>query len=1031
MGRKTNCFLLLILTAVLGVLALTPSPLHAQQDPEHEALVRALRMQQPSDPMWQAMMQVATYIQLYNTVYPQYQALALQMTPPGTRTFYQQYNSIGFRGSFPWTRSAIGLLSFDRPDEARRYAASTVSGGAMFYGRPGCRQVVGGRHVIEIRGYPPCRGDQSDDQARKLLGPGLNVLVEQANRVLQSMPSPSANQPPATQTPPSVSAPPLSPNDLATVPPIGSEPPTADETESPSDQSIPELTPAEIATAAGLAGGAALLGSLLMLGASGVRRDEAITAIRDLLRGHLPEDPYEAWKRKYEALGWKYSEKDGVGTFDPVDGARNEVGEIYSAERGGFVPSGEGSRVLTSAQDGDVNERGEVWSENDGGWVQRAYWDQERVRRADLEARRAGEIAEADRISRAESEAYSQETARFAERIAAERAANEAELAAEKARLNQLYVEHLKRVMDAEMAEAARQEHWADVMATGEYASKLTLAAAKSGMMVVAGPAGWIPAIVGMGAISSAEEGSRAWVAGDSGGKLAGAFAAGFLSGAKDGVVGRYVNMPRVSNWVKVLLPAELDTAETLLRTGDPKKALTAGGLSAFGGALGQRLGNLGSPLAREGSQLLLGGAMGALGRATCDGNIKEGFIDGLVSSIGSSAGGRLADANAPMTKAQIQMDEEAFANAAEGRVLVDRLKHAIANGTPEQQKFALNRVLANRDAKLLMKGNDVDADTKSAFATLTEEHRTKPLFEGTASRLNGQTHTDDHGVTTNRFVVREPDPAKPGGFIEREVRPTDFKSGSGSAGKAPGMDLDMYPDATIIDKTTGRAVKPEHLERAVKDTCSDLRISKSRQEINVVAGAHPEQYTLRPGETPPQFLNRVKAGQVSGSEGRSLSEVTGFKLAEADVLHHGNTGAGTVSEQCRTAIKDYDRITSHLLENIPGSRLPPVFTKPNAISGETPMDIMRAVYDGKMLPGTADARFQKATGMSLTAGAEKLAQLPEFLAKTGATSTTPAAPGSVYPAGMSPGEILTATLRQALRVGSDEARRNGPQLPL
>ena len=536
--------------------------------------------------------------------------------------------------------------------------------------------------------------------------------------------------------------------------------------------------------------------------------------------------------------------------------------------------------------------------------------------------------------------------------------------------------------------------------------------------------------MAGMGVISSAEEGSRALVAGDSGGKLAGAFAAGFLSGAKDGAVGRYVNMPKISNWVKVLLPAELDTAETLLRTGDPKKALAAGGLSAFGGALGQRAGNLGKPLAREGSQLLLGGAMGALGRATSDGNIKEGFIDGVVGSIGSTAGGRLANANTPMTKAQIQMDEEAYANAAEGKVLVDRLKHAIANGTPEQQKFALNRVLANRDAKLQMKGNDVDADTKSAFATLTEEHRTKPLFEGTAVHLNGQTHTDDQGVTTSRFVVREPDPAKPGGFIEREVRPTDFKSGSGSAGKAPGMDLDMYPGATIIDKSTGRTVKPEHLEKAVKETCNNLRISKSRQEINVVAGAHPEQYTLRPGETPKQLLDRVKAGQVSGSEGRSLSEVTGFKLAEADVLHHGNTGAGTVSEQCRTAIKDYDRITSHLLENIPGARLPPVFTKPNAITKETPMDIMRAVHDGTMLPGTADAKFRAATGMSLTAGAEKLAQLPEFIVKIGATGTAPEVPGRVYPTGTSPGEILTATLREALRVGSDEASRNGPRLP-
>ena len=68
--RKRSALLrrILMLTALLGVLAsATPSSAQAQQDPEHDALVRALRMQQPSDPMWQAMMQVATYIQPSNT----------------------------------------------------------------------------------------------------------------------------------------------------------------------------------------------------------------------------------------------------------------------------------------------------------------------------------------------------------------------------------------------------------------------------------------------------------------------------------------------------------------------------------------------------------------------------------------------------------------------------------------------------------------------------------------------------------------------------------------------------------------------------------------------------------------------------------------------------------------------------------------------------------------------------------------------------------------------------------------------------
>ena len=163
----------------------------------------------------------------------------------------------------------------------------------------------------------------------------MNILIAQANQALSSLPPPTADQPPVSPAQPPGSAPPSDtqlPGTNAELPPGPGDLPIDDLA-----NEIPELTPAEIATAAGIAGGTALLGSLLMLGASGVRREEALQAIRDLLRGQVPEDPFEAWKRKYEALGWKYNEKNGVATFDPVDGARNEGGEIYSAERGGFV----------------------------------------------------------------------------------------------------------------------------------------------------------------------------------------------------------------------------------------------------------------------------------------------------------------------------------------------------------------------------------------------------------------------------------------------------------------------------------------------------------------------------------------------------------------------------------------------------------------------------------------------------------------------------------------------------------------------
>lgn len=168
---------------------------------------------------------------------------------------------------------------------------------------------------------------------------------------------------------------------------------------SPTDETQSELTPEEIATAAGLAGGAALLGSLLMLGATGVRREEAIAAIRDLLRGQVPEDPFEAWKRKYEALGWKYSEKNGVATFDPVDGARNEGGEVYSAERGGFVRSEPGTPIVPPhlPRDGDINEQGEVWSDYSHGFVGRNTYEQDKANQAWLADKAKSDLADMQR----------------------------------------------------------------------------------------------------------------------------------------------------------------------------------------------------------------------------------------------------------------------------------------------------------------------------------------------------------------------------------------------------------------------------------------------------------------------------------------------------------------------------------------------------------------------------------------------------------------------------------------------------------
>ena len=151
------------------------------------------------------------------------------------------------------------------------------------------------------------------------------------------------------------------------------------------DLSAPEFTPAELAAASSVAGGAALVSALMLMGMSGVGREDIIQGIRDLLSGSKPVDSFDAWKQKYEALGWQYNVKDGVATFDPVDGCRNEEGLVWSSQKGAFVKPDapvETPSVSAIPRDGDVNERGEVWSSLSGGYVDRTMYEQDLDSRA-------------------------------------------------------------------------------------------------------------------------------------------------------------------------------------------------------------------------------------------------------------------------------------------------------------------------------------------------------------------------------------------------------------------------------------------------------------------------------------------------------------------------------------------------------------------------------------------------------------------------------------------------------------------------
>ena len=600
-------------------------------------------------------------------------------------------------------------------------------------------------------------------------------------------------------------------------------------------------------------------------------------------------------------------------------------------------------------RDGDVNPNtGEVWSDEDRGWVGRSLYEWEKkIRRENAASweRNRNTPSEYDLATRK----LAQDIAEQQAQIKAQKAADDAQRAAIAARLSavyksegrstddindlaasgdtnalkDLYGDHLRDMMKTDSAEAAAQTRWANTMDYGSKAASLTLAAAKTGMMVVAGPAGYVYATAGMGVIRAAEEGANTYVA--SGGnitKTVGATGVGLLCGIKDGAVGRFTNLPGTGIATKILVPAAADAGETFVRTrGDVGATAGTFALSGVAGAVGTRLGGVKSAVVRESGQALLGGVTGAAGSVMSGGDAGEGFVNGVINSVGGSLGGHTAQSGArnaterrnvgdvALTPDEAQLNKQATSNAARGKALVDDY----VNAPPDQKAVAAKAILENRDAKMLMKGGTVDDSTKSSFAADTNKHRTQPLFQEAANHLNTYTTADGQ----QRFVVREPDPQNPLKFVERPVTPADFRTGSGATGGAPGMDLDFSASRKVFDKSTGQPGVPGKEITAASDAaCNKLGFNATKQEINAMHESHPEALPLKPGETPKEFFAR--SGDLTGEEGKAVTSVTDYKIAHAKATLGTSNPAGAVAEQTRGAVKDFGRVTQNLMGTHP-----------------------------------------------------------------------------------------------------------------
>ena len=229
--------------------------------------------------------------------------------------------------------------------------------------------------------------------------------------------------------------------------------------------------------------------------------------------------------------------------------------------------------------------------------------------------------------------------------------------------LKQVYRGYWEKQVHENTAESVRQLNVAQMYGYAEVGAKVTLAASKGALMVLGGPAGWTATALTVGAVSAAQEGAEAQAAGGDAGDIAWATAGGFLSGAKDGVIGRYVNLPRTGALAKVALPAAADTLETYIRTGDVTRSLATGAVSAVGDLIGLGTDGLKGGITKEliglGTSAVTGGTLNVINGGDFGAGVKEGLINHVGGRIGA-AGGRVGgDLVNPDLRTKADYDKE------------------------------------------------------------------------------------------------------------------------------------------------------------------------------------------------------------------------------------------------------------------------------------------------------------------------------------------------------------------------------------
>jgi hypothetical protein len=337
------------------------------------------------------------------------------------------------------------------------------------------------------------------------------------------------------------------------------------------------------------------------------------------------------------------------------------------------------------------------------------------------------------------------------------------------------------------------------------------------------------------------------------------------------------------------------------------------------------------------------------------------------------------------MTQADLDLDAEFHANLRVGTERADKVLQVMddPDATDAQKAEAINRALESRNSKIQLNSQSQDVNEK--FFELTNQHRTTPLFQKTSDNLNAVEMPDG----TKRYYVVDPDTG-----LERSVTVKDWKTASGpktypdgTPKNSVGQDLDFYnpDDCQIIDRVTGKPASPDAVNEAIDAACNDMKINRHAQEINYTHSMDSESYRLRPGETPKQHIQN--APNYDNYEAQHASRITEHKSNLA--RDHYDTGAESLSEGGRGAVKERNRIVQQMLDSPEsvGAKTPEYFNnltslkKPDG-SHKTVLEVLDDIGYDRVPTGEGQAAIRAATGRDIREVDLDIAKLQESLIK-------------------------------------------------